>query len=122
MRDRGGLSSGMSFLTAMSVIRRTQYDVAIDLQGLLKSASIARLSGASRVVGFNGKYAREPLARAFYTSVHDPGGAGMYAPGETRNVVDINLGVVIAIGIDPRPPEYSRALVDGRVGASACDA
>ena len=60
-------------------MRRTRYDVAIDMQGLLKSAVIARLSGARRVIGFNARYAREPLARLFYTDVHDPGGEGIYA-------------------------------------------
>ena len=55
----------------------TRYDVAIDLQGLIKSAAIARMSGAARVIGFSTRHLREPLARPFYTEVHDPGGGGM---------------------------------------------
>jgi lipopolysaccharide heptosyltransferase I len=97
--DRGGAAGGMTLSAALQEIRRTRYDVAIDLQGLLKSAVISRLSGAARVIGFNAKYAREPLARWLYTDVHDPGGAGIYAPSETRHVVDINLGMLAALGI-----------------------
>ena len=101
---------------------RRGYDVAIDLQGLIKSAIIARLSGASKVVGFNGKYAREPLARVFYTDVHDPGGDGMYAAAETRHVVDINLGMLRAIGINPGPPEFPLEKVASPVADSMTEA
>src|SRR5262249_61150439 len=87
-----------------------------------KSAVIARLSGAGKVVGFNGKYSRESMARAFYTDVHDPGGDGMYAPSETRHVVDINLGMLKAIGIDPGRPEFPLADVHSAVAASMREA
>lgn len=87
-------------------LRRERYDVAIDMQGLIKSAFIARLSGASRVIGFNSKYAREPLASFFYTDVHDPGGTGIYARSETRHVVQINLGLLTPLGISPAAPEF----------------
>ena len=33
-------------------LRASAFDLALDFQGLLKSASIARLSGARRVFGF----------------------------------------------------------------------
>ena len=62
----------------------TRYDVAIDLQGLIKSALIARMSGRRAVIGFAHAYLREPLARLFYTDVHDPGGGGIYATGARR--------------------------------------
>src|SRR5689334_19113451 len=38
---------------AVRALRQTTYDVAIDLQGLLKSAVLARASGAARVIGFS---------------------------------------------------------------------
>ena len=44
-------------------------DVVLDLQGLLKSAVLARSSGASRVIGFSSRYLRERLA-------HSPDGVG----------------------------------------------
>jgi lipopolysaccharide heptosyltransferase I len=106
IKDRSGAGGGASFVAAIRGIRHTRYDVAIDLQGLIKSAIIARLSGASRVIGFNARYAREPLARFFYTDVHDPGGEGMYAPGEKRHVVDINLGLLASLGVAPGLPEF----------------
>ena len=48
-------------------LRRTKFDVAIDFQGLLKSALLARLSGAKRRVGFAPAGLREPAARFLYT-------------------------------------------------------
>ena len=56
-----------SVLAAVGQMRRGQYDVALDLQGLLKSAVLARLSGARRVVGFPADLLRERAARVFYT-------------------------------------------------------
>jgi len=122
IKDRSGADEGESLTDTIGIIRRTRYEVAIDLQGLIKSAIIARLSGASKVVGFNGKYSREPMARMFYTSVHDPGGDGMYAPSETRHVVEINLGMVKALGINPGPPEFPLASVTSAVADSMRDA
>lgn len=123
LNDRGDASGGAPLLSALMEIRRMSYDAAIDLQGLLKSAVIARLSGARRVVGFNAKYARESLARMFYTDVHDPGGEGIYAPSETRHVVDINLGLLRALGLTPGAPEFPidvpRSAVADAVSASA---
>jgi lipopolysaccharide heptosyltransferase I len=121
IRDRGGIGGGATFFAAIRGLRHTKYDVAIDLQGLIKSAIIARMSGASRVVGFNGKYAREGLARLFYTDVHDPAGEGMYAPTEKRHVVDINLGMLSAIGINPDPPEFPLATVPSAIADSMHD-
>jgi heptosyltransferase I len=106
VNDRGEGQGGGSLFSAIRQLRRNGYDVAIDMQGLLKSAAIARLSGARRVIGFNAKYAREPLARVFYTDVHDPGGEGIYAPSERRHVVEINLGLLTALGVPPAPPEF----------------
>src|SRR5215510_2506521 len=61
INDRGGASGGASLLASIRELRRTSYDVAIDLQGLIKSAILARASGAPRVVGFSARYARERL-------------------------------------------------------------
>src|SRR5262245_4477164 len=99
INDRSDASGGTSMLAAVRELRRTHYDVAIDLQGLLKSALLARASGAPRVVGFSSRYAREGFARVLYSDAHDPGRGGIYHPRETRHVVDINLGVLQAIGI-----------------------
>ena len=44
-------------------LRASAFDLALDFQGLLKSASIARLSGARRVFGFSRDALREPASR-----------------------------------------------------------
>lgn len=44
-------------------VRRFKYDVAIDFQGLLKSALIAKISGARRRWGFSKSGLREPASR-----------------------------------------------------------
>ena len=48
------------------------WDVAVDVQGLLKSAVVARSSGAPRVLGFAAPHLREPPARLLYTETCDP--------------------------------------------------
>jgi hypothetical protein len=54
---------------------------------------LARLSGSPRVIGFTSSYARESLARIFYSDSYDPGRGGLYDARETRHVVRINLGL-----------------------------
>lgn len=46
-------------------LRKRRYDVAIDFQGLLKSAMIAKLSRAKRRAGFSKAGLREPSSRIF---------------------------------------------------------
>jgi ADP-heptose:LPS heptosyltransferase len=53
---------GFGYLRAVGFLRRQRYDIALDLQGLIKSAVWARLSGARRVVGFARAHLREPQA------------------------------------------------------------
>jgi heptosyltransferase I len=59
--------------TVVGRLRRSRYHAAIDLQGLLKSAVLARAAGARRTIGFTRAQLREPLAALFYTDAHDPG-------------------------------------------------
>ena len=54
-------------------MRQSRYDAAIDLQGLLKSAVLARASGAPRVLGFSIWHLREKAARPFYSETDDGG-------------------------------------------------
>jgi heptosyltransferase-1 len=114
VNDRAG-AGGTSLFAAIAALRQATYDVAIDLQGLIKSAVIARASGSRRVIGFATKYLREPLARFFYTDIHDPGGEGIYASAERRHVVEINLGLVRPLGILPGTPEFPIEHVDSAV-------
>jgi heptosyltransferase I len=76
---------------AVRVLRYTRYDVAIDLQGLMKSALLARASGAARVVGFSIWHLREKTARPFYSDVHD---------AEGGHVIRKNLRLLRAVGVE----------------------
>jgi lipopolysaccharide heptosyltransferase I len=79
------------YLNAISVMRSRGYDVAFDLQGLIKSASAARLSGARRVIGFEKNGLREPVAAWFYTeSAPVPEGA---------HVIQKNLSALTLVGV-----------------------
>jgi heptosyltransferase I len=70
-------------------LRREHYDMAIDLQGLLKSAVLARLSGASRVIGFDRPALREPVAALFYRERH--------VIDDRQHVLRKNLALVAAV-------------------------
>ena len=98
--------SGTSLRGAIAELRRARYDVAIDLQGLMKSAILARASGATRVVGFAASYVRERLARLFYSDVYDPGSRGVRDQAGTRHIVDINLGLLTPLGITTALAEF----------------
>jgi heptosyltransferase I len=63
-----GLMSGETLRAPRQQLRRLRasaFDLALDFQGLLKSASLARLSGARRVFGFSRTGLREPASRIF---------------------------------------------------------
>jgi len=94
-------SSLGSLSSVIRQLRATGYDAALDLQGLLKSAVLARLSGASRVIGFPKDLLREPAARLFYSET-----AGDVAP----HVIDKNLSILKAIGV--RMPDVEFPLDD----------
>jgi lipopolysaccharide heptosyltransferase I len=106
VNDRRGASGGTSIVAAIRELRRSRYDVAIDLQGLVKSAVLARASGAPRVLGFSSRYTRERAARLFYTDAYDPGRGGLFDSRETRHVADINLGLLSVLGITAPAREF----------------
>lgn len=65
---RRGLMSGETLRAPRQQLRRLRasaFDIALDFQGLLKSASIARLSGARRVFGYSRSALREPASTVF---------------------------------------------------------
>jgi lipopolysaccharide heptosyltransferase I len=62
--------SGETLLAPRQQLRRlraSSFDVALDFQGLIKSATIARLSGAPRRYGFARASLREPASRFLLT-------------------------------------------------------
>jgi heptosyltransferase I len=122
INDRGSATGGASLWTTIGELRRQRYDVAIDLQGLIKSAVLARSSGAARAIGFSSGYARESMARLFYTDAYDGGRGGLFDPRETRHVVAINLAVLGLLGITPGPPEFPIEQVDSAAARQATNA
>jgi len=63
---RRGLMSGETLRAPrqqLRLLRASAFDLALDFQGLIKSAMIARLSGARRIVGFAREALREPPSR-----------------------------------------------------------
>src|SRR6266508_674547 len=63
---RRGLMSGETLRAPrqqLRLLRASAFDLALDFQGLLKSAMVARLSGARRVIGFERAGLREPASR-----------------------------------------------------------
>ena len=92
---------------AVTTLRRARYDVAFDLQGLIKSAVLARLSGARRVVGFARGHLRESAAGLFYSERATPLAAG--------HVVHKNLSVLATLGIHDAGVQFPFAEVPGSV-------
>ena len=83
-------------------LRQTTYDIAIDLQGLLKSAVLARASGAARVVGFSIWHLREKTARPFYSDAHE---------AEGGHVITKNLRLLRAVGVEDEEIRFPLAPV-----------
>ncbi len=79
-------------------LRAVKYDAVVDLQGLLKSAVLGRLVGATRTIGFPSAHLREPLARLFYTDAPDPGAA--------PHVIEKNLGLLAPLGVSDRAVHF----------------
>jgi len=84
-------------------LRATRYDVALDFQGLTKSAVLARGSGASRVAGFSLRDLREKTARPFYTSAAD---------AEGGHAILKNLRLLRAVGVADSRIEFPLSDVD----------
>jgi heptosyltransferase-1 len=89
------------WLDITRVLRARGYDVAVDLQGLLKSAVLARASGARRVLGFSIWHLRERTARPFYSETA--------APDAAEHVVRKNLALVAALGVETDRLEFPLA-------------
>lgn len=97
-RSRVAFSGLAGVWNAVRFLRAQSYDVALDAQGLIKSAALARASGAHRVIGFTSDHLREPVARMFYTEAVEPEGG--------VHVVRKNLALVRALGIEPGPLQF----------------
>jgi heptosyltransferase-1 len=89
-------------LSTVRDLRSVRYDAAIDLQGLVKSAMLARAAHADRTIGFPRAHLRESLAGLFYT--HRP------AVAETHVVLK-NLALLEPLGVRSRRVEFPLDIV-----------
>jgi heptosyltransferase-1 len=70
-------------------LRRERYDLAVDFQGLTKSALIAHLARPERIAGFGSRVVRERPAGLFYST---------RVPSESVHVVDQALDLAAGAG------------------------
>lgn len=89
-------------LRVFAEMRAVRYDAVFDLQGLLKSAVLARAVRGRRVIGFVKRCLREPLAAALYTSTIDP--------GDVEHVIDMNLALLSAVEAQERRVRFPLAI------------
>jgi len=57
-----------SWRSVWQELRREKFDIAVDFQGLVKSALLATVARPERIFGFNADYAREAPASWFYSN------------------------------------------------------
>jgi heptosyltransferase-1 len=105
------------YARAVQFMRERKYDVAIDLQGLLKSATASWLSGARRVIGFETSTLRERGAAWFYSETARASG--------TTHVIEKNRSVLPLVGVRPGPVKFPfrvpASVVAGKLAALAPD-
>ena len=104
--DGGGLAHALieidrrsysSVAHGWQCLRSTAFDLAIDFQGLIKSAAVTRAARAAERIGFDRAQLREPAAGVFYTKrFHCP----------AAHVVDRNLQLAAHLGASPQPVEF----------------
>jgi ADP-heptose:LPS heptosyltransferase len=80
---------------AVRELRAHRYDVALDFQGLWKSAAWARLSGAPRVLSYASPWRREALSGIL---IPEP----VELPSDLTHVIDKNLSLLGPLGIEAR--------------------
>ena len=78
-------------------LREKRFSLAIDFQGLLKSALIARAANPSRVIGFAGSESRERAASFFYSQTIEAG---------LVHAVERNLALAKAAGAENLRREF----------------
>ncbi|HUA19061.1 MAG TPA: glycosyltransferase family 9 protein [Bryobacteraceae bacterium] len=97
-----------SLRKAWRELRTERFDLAVDFQGLVKSALVATVARAERIFGFEAKYARESAASWFYSTK---------VPIRSYHAVERNLDLAAAAGASnilrtfPLPPGVQEAVL-----------
>jgi len=92
---RAALELGRRLRALRSALRATRFDVALDLQGLVKSGAVTSLTGAPVRIGFAAGVCRE-RANTVFTNRH------VRPPAAARHVVDQYLSLLQPLGVMPR--------------------
>jgi heptosyltransferase I len=107
--------SGETLLAPRQQLRRLRasaFDSALDFQGLLKSASIARLSGAKRIYGFAREALREPPSRFLLTkTVRVP----LRSHVIVKNLALVEGALGIPVPVDPSAFEFPIATTSAHI-------
>jgi len=80
-------------------IRAAHFDVALDLQGLIKSGLLTAYTGAPLRIGFSAGWSRERL-NCLFTNRH------VTPPPSAVHVVEQYLALLAPLGIAPSAPEF----------------
>jgi heptosyltransferase-1 len=80
-------------------LRQARFDVALDLQALIKSGAVTLATGAAVRVGFAAGWGREPLSALFTNRRVQP-------PPSARHVVEQYLTLLEPLGIDAPRVEF----------------
>lgn len=96
--DTRRLAGPAGLVTVVRRLRAAAYDLAIDAQGLIKSAALSHLAGARRVLGFERAWLREPIARWAYDDAVTPRGP---------HVVDKALALAAGAGAIDGSPAFA---------------
>lgn len=91
------------WIDAIRRLRQTRYDIALDFQGLMKSAVFARASGARRVAGFSIWHLREKTARPLYSET------GEAPEDEDEHVIRKNLHLLRVLDVAASRIEFPLA-------------
>lgn len=75
-------------------LRHHEYDVALDLQGLIKSAAIAKISRAPRRFGYGRKNLKEPSSRFLLTDTVDVP-VGIHVIRKNLALASLSLGIAV---------------------------
>ena len=81
-----------AMFASLARLRAAKFDLALDFQGLLKSAAVAWLAGIPRRIGFDKQSLREPASRWLLTE--------QVAADDANHVIKKNLQLVAALGCE----------------------
>ncbi len=98
-------------------LRERRYDLALDFQGLWKSAALGYFSGARQRIGLGKSWLREPGCRVLYSQT-------VAVPAESQHIIDINGALVRGLGapigeyrFDLRVPETDECYISSQLSA-----